>query len=76
VIKQQAKEGLTLIADFGVGFGLRGMSFQEQINNLQTTGGQIYFGLLAVFVVMPLLLSALPAIRRGVDNRAIPHDET
>ncbi len=47
---------LVQLADFGVGFGLRGMSVQDQLDYLKTAAGQIYLGLLAIFVVMPLFL--------------------
>jgi hypothetical protein len=47
---------LVQIADFGVGLGLRGMSVQDQLDYLKTAAGQIYLGLLAIFVLMPLFL--------------------
>ncbi len=50
---------LVQIADFGVGLGLRGMSPQDQLSNLRTTAGQIYLGLLAIFVFMPLVIGSL-----------------
>jgi hypothetical protein len=56
---------LMQIAEFGVGLGLRGMNFQDQITYFRTPAGQIYLGLLAIFIVMPLGLSAIPAIRKG-----------
>jgi hypothetical protein len=57
---------LVQIADFGVGLRLRGMSVQAQLDYLMTTAGQIYLGLLAVFVLMPLIIGSFT---RFVQNR-------
>jgi hypothetical protein len=59
---------LVQIADFGVGLGLRGMSVQDQLNYLKTAAGQIYLGLLAIFVLMPLIIGPL--------TRFVQDDET
>ncbi|MGL4636137.1 MAG: hypothetical protein ACRCWF_09160 [Beijerinckiaceae bacterium] len=50
--------GLVLlqVADFGVGLGLRGITIQEQLDYLKTTAGQIYLGLLAIFLIMPMIV--------------------
>jgi hypothetical protein len=56
---------LVQIADFGVGLGLRGMSVQDQLSYLRTTAGQIYLGLLAVFVLMPLIIGAFTRFARN-----------
>ncbi len=56
---------LVQIADFGVGLGLRGMSIQDQIAYLRTTAGLLYLGLLGVFMLMPLTMGTLAALRRG-----------
>jgi hypothetical protein len=67
---------LVQIAEFGVGLGLRGMNFQDQIGYFKTPAGQIYLGLLAVFIFMPLGLSAIPAIRQRGDKKNTLQEET
>jgi hypothetical protein len=47
---------LVLVADFGVGLGLRNMTFQDQMHHLLTPAGLLYLGMLAVFVAMPLVM--------------------
>jgi hypothetical protein len=58
---------LVQIAEFGVGLGLRGISVQDQLSYLKTTAGQIYLGLLAIFVLMPLIVG--PFTRFVQDGR-------
>ena len=43
------------LADLSVGFGLRGMSINDQLQYFSTPPGWIYAGALIVFAVMPLL---------------------
>jgi hypothetical protein len=56
---------LVQIADFGVGLGLRGMNFQDQLGYLKTTAGQIYVGLLVIFVLMPLIIGRFTRFRQN-----------
>jgi hypothetical protein len=44
---------LLQIADFTVGFWLRGITPTEQIAQFRTGQGSIYAGLLALFTIMP-----------------------
>jgi hypothetical protein len=67
---------LVQVADFGVGLGLRGMNFQDQLAYLQTTAGQIYLGLLAVFVLMPLALGILAKRGSGDGVQTAPIEKT
>jgi hypothetical protein len=56
---------LVQIAEFGVGLGLRGMSMQDQLSYFKTTAGQIYLGLLVIFLFMPLVLGRFVPNRHG-----------
>jgi hypothetical protein len=69
--------GFTLmqIADFGVGLGLRGMNVQDQIIYFKTPAGQIYLGLLAIFILMPVGLSILPPIRKSSNKSETSADD-
>ena len=42
-----------LTADLGVGMGLRGMTFAEVFTDRDPVSGSVYYGLLALFAVMP-----------------------
>jgi hypothetical protein len=66
---------LVQVADFGVGLGLRGMSLRDQLAYLQTAAGQVYLGLLAVFILMPLVMGILAATLRGAAQQKAPLDE-
>jgi hypothetical protein len=62
---------LVQIADFGVGLGLRGMSVREQLDYLTSAAGQLYLGLLAVFLVMPLIVGSFSnAAPKGTSQRS------
>jgi hypothetical protein len=54
---------LQQVADFLVGFGLRGMTFADQMARVRTTEGMIYVALLIVFVAMPLVVDRAIARR-------------
>ncbi|MBX3428321.1 MAG: hypothetical protein KF779_01935 [Hyphomonadaceae bacterium] len=43
------------IADLAVGFGLRGMTFQDQMQHFTTPAGMIYAVTLLIFTLMPLI---------------------
>jgi hypothetical protein len=43
------------LADLSIGFGLRGVTLQQQLDYLQTLPGYIYVGMLTLFAAMPLL---------------------
>jgi hypothetical protein len=47
---------LQQVADLAVGFGLRGVTLQEQIAYFRTLPGYIYIATLLLFAAMPLLL--------------------
>lgn len=44
------------VADLAVGFGLRGMTLNEQLSYFNTVPGYIYLANLAVFTVAPLVV--------------------
>ena len=43
------------IADLAVGFGLRGMTFSDQLAHFATSAGVIYAATLIIFALMPLI---------------------
>jgi hypothetical protein len=49
--------GLLLIAEFGPMLWLRGLSIRDYLAKRDPVSGTIYYALLAVFAIMPLLLS-------------------
>jgi hypothetical protein len=49
--------GLLLAAEFTVVFGLRGMSMREYFASLDPVSGTVYYALLGIFAVMPLLVA-------------------
>jgi putative copper export protein len=67
---------LIQVVDLFVGLGLRGMSFQDQFDYLQTTAGQLYLGLLAVFVSMLLAMRALFKTRHGNEEQKTSPDKS
>lgn len=50
--------GLVLVADVAVGVGLRGMSLAEIFLGRAALAALAYYGLLAVFAVLPALLAS------------------
>jgi hypothetical protein len=44
------------MADLSVGFGLRGVTLQEQLAYFQTLPGYIYIMMLVLFALMPLII--------------------
>jgi hypothetical protein len=62
---------LVQVADFGIGLGLRGMSVRDQLDYLLSAAGQLYLGLLAVFLVMPLIVGSFrSAASKGASQRS------
>ena len=43
------------VADLSIGFGLRGVTLQQQLDYFQTLPGYIYVGMLTLFAAVPLL---------------------
>jgi hypothetical protein len=48
---------LVLLADFIVGIGLRGLSFEQQVRQFSTPAGMAYAASLTAFAAMPLLVN-------------------
>jgi hypothetical protein len=62
---------LVQVADFGIGLGLRGMSVRDQLDYLLSAAGQLHLGLLAVFLVMPLIVGSFrSAASKGASQRS------
>ena len=51
--------GLLLAAEFTVVLGLRGISMREYVATLDPVSGTVYYMLLVVFAVMPLLVTRI-----------------
>jgi hypothetical protein len=49
--------GLLLAAEFTLVLGLRGMSMRDYFASLDPVSGTVYYALLGVFAVMPLLVA-------------------
>jgi hypothetical protein len=49
--------GLLLAAEFGVVLALRGLSLSEYFETLDPVSGTVYYALLGVFALMPLLVA-------------------
>ena len=56
------------IADLAVGFGLRGVTLQEQLAYFGTLPGYIYLVMLVLFALMPLVIYARSAWESDGDN--------
>jgi hypothetical protein len=48
--------GLLLVAEFGLVHWLRGLSIREYLATRDPVSGTVYYGMLGVFAIMPLLL--------------------
>jgi type IV secretory pathway TrbD component len=48
--------GLMLIAEFGLVLSLRGLSIKEYLATRDPVSGTVYYLLLVVFAIMPLLV--------------------
>ena len=60
------------LADLSAGFGLRGLTLQEQLAYFRTPAGYIYIAMLALFALMPLVMHWRGARRREGANASTP----
>ena len=49
--------GLMLVAEFTIVLGLRGLTFRGYLASRDPLSGTVYFALLAIFALMPLLVA-------------------
>ena len=63
------------LADLAVGFGLRGVTLQEQLAYFRTLPGYIYIIMLVLFALMPLLVYARSVSETEPDERKSASDD-